>query len=189
MKITFNCALVLLSLIGSASVVAETDKTGFYVGGEFGAIKIKPDVSGAESKSGQSYGAYGGYNFNDWFGLEGTVYASSDFSDNGDDSLTLSSFAVSPKFTFVLNETFSLYGKMGLSFTGMRIDANNDRYIDYFGASFIIGAGVNAALTEHLNLRLGYDYTSVSLDSNDYGGENDIDLDVSRFTLGMHYQF
>ena len=205
MKKMSTAVLAIMAMSGSMMANADTDRTGFYVGGEFGAVKADLDNTD-DSLSGQSYGTYGGYNFNEWFGLEGTLYGTSDLGEDNV-SFNLASFAITPKFTLVLNDTFSLYAKAGLSFvsarteysetkpsfvvTGTRVSiktVTTKKENDHFGAGFVVGAGVNAALTEHLNLRLGYDYTSVDLDSDDFGAP-DIDTDLSRFTLGMHYQF
>lgn len=177
-------ALGIAAIISSANAFATTDRTGFYVGGEIGAIEAK---EGGESESGQSFGAYGGYNFNDWFGLEATLYGTNDLADNDFASVNAAAFSVAPKFTVVLNDTFSLYGKVGVSSVAVVIDSAF-RDVDYSGYGVTVGAGVNAALTESLNLRLGYDYTNVDLDSDDFGAA-DFDVDLSRFTLGMHYQF
>nr|WP_299803139.1 porin family protein [uncultured Shewanella sp.] len=177
-------ALAITAMTASVMANAATDRTGFYVGGELGAVSAKAE---GETESGQSYGVYGGYNFNEWFGLEGTLYATNDLIDNQYASVNAAAFSVTPKFTLVLNDTFSLYGKVGISSVAVVIDAPFSD-IDYSGFGITLGAGVNAALTESLNLRLGYDYTPTDLDSDDFGAE-DFDVDFSRVTLGMHYQF
>ncbi|ACJ27087.1 Outer membrane protein, putative [Shewanella piezotolerans WP3] len=177
-------ALAVLSLTASAYASAETDRVGAYVGGQIGAFSA--DVEG-DSESGQSYGAYGGYNFNEWFGLEGTIYLTNDFVDNEYASVNAASFSVAPKFTLVLNDTFSLYGKIGLASVAVVTDTFI-RDVDYQGFGLTVGAGVNAAVTDKLNIRLGYDFTSAELDSDDFGAQ-DIDMDLSNVTLGMHYQF
>ena len=58
-------SIMLLAVLGftaSTYAAAETERVGAYVGGQIGALSV--DVEG-ESESGQSYGAYGGYNFNE----------------------------------------------------------------------------------------------------------------------------
>ena len=176
--------LAVLGFTASTYAAAGTERVGAYVGGQIGALSV--DVEG-ESESGQSYGAYGGYNFNEWFGLEGTIYLTNDFVDNEFASVYAASFSVAPKFTLVLNDTFSLYGKVGLASVAVVVD-NVIRDIDYQGFGLTAGAGVNAAITDKLNIRLGYDFTAAELDSDDFGAQ-DIDMDLSNVTLGMHYQF
>ncbi|MCL1094405.1 porin family protein [Shewanella kaireitica] len=177
-------ALAVLGLTTSTVASAETDRIGAYVGGQIGAFSA--EVEG-DSESGQSYGAYGGYNFNEWFGLEGTIYLTNDFVDNEFASIHAASFSVAPKFTLVLNDTFSLYGKIGVASVAVVADSFI-RDVDYSGFGLTVGAGVNAAVTDKLNIRLGYDFTSADLDSDDFGTQ-DIDMDLSNVTLGMHYQF
>ncbi|MFT5789319.1 MAG: outer membrane immunogenic protein [Shewanella sp.] len=177
-------ALAVLGLATSNVASAETDRVGAYVGGQIGAFSA--DVEG-DSESGQSYGAYGGYNFNEWFGLEGTLYVTNDFADTEYASINAASFSVAPKFTLVLNDTFSLYGKVGVASVAVVVDSAF-RNIDYSGFGLTVGAGVNAAITDKLNIRLGYDFTSADLDSDDFGAD-DVDMDLSNVTLGMHYQF
>ncbi|MFT5789913.1 MAG: outer membrane immunogenic protein [Shewanella sp.] len=177
-------ALAVLGLATSNVASAETDRVGAYVGGQIGAFSA--DVEG-DSESGQSYGAYGGYNFNEWFGLEGTLYVTNDVVDNEYASVNAGSFTVTPKFTLVLNDTFSLYGKVGVASVAVIMDGVF-RDVDYTGVGLTAGAGVNASLTNNLNIRLGYDYTSADLDSDDFGA-SDFDIDLSNVTLGMHYQF
>ncbi|MCL1058374.1 porin family protein [Shewanella gelidimarina] len=177
-------ALAVLGLTTSHIASAETDRVGAYVGGQIGAFSA--DAEG-DSESGQSYGAYGGYNFNEWFGLEGTLYITNNFVDEDFVDVYAAAFSVAPKFTWVINDTFSLYGKVGVASVAMVID-NPIRDIDYSGFGLTVGAGVNAALTNNLNIRLGYDYTSAELDSDDFG-TSDFDIDLSNVTLGMHYQF
>ncbi|PKG55453.1 porin family protein [Shewanella sp. Choline-02u-19] len=177
-------ALAVLGLAASNIASAETDRIGAYVGGQIGAFSA--DVEG-DSESGQSYGAYGGYNFNEWFGLEGTLYITNNFVDEDFVDVYAASFSVAPKFTWVINDTFSLYGKVGVASVAVIMDGVF-RDVDYTGVGLTAGAGVNAALTNNLNIRLGYDYTSADLDSDDFGA-SDFDIDLSNVTLGMHYQF
>ncbi|QQX79935.1 porin family protein [Shewanella sp. KX20019] len=184
MKKVSIVALAVLGLATSNMASAETDRVGAYVGGQIGAFSA--DIEN-ESDSGQSYGAYGGYNFNEWFGLEGTLYVTNNFVDEDYFDVFAASFSVTPKFTWVINDTFSLYGKVGVASVAMVIDSPI-RDIDYSGFGLTVGAGVNAALTEKLTLRLGYDFTAATLDSDDFGA-GDIDMDLSNVTLGMHYQF
>ncbi|ACJ27088.1 OmpA-like transmembrane region [Shewanella piezotolerans WP3] len=177
-------ALTVLGLIASNAALAETDRVGAYAGGQIGAFSA--DLEGG-SESGQSYGAYGGYNFNEWFGLEGALYLTNDFIDEGEATANALSFSAAPKFTWVINDTFSLYGKVGIASAAIVIESALPD-IDYTGVGLTYGAGVNAAITEKLTVRLGYDFMSATLESDDFDLP-DADVEFSNVTLGMHYQF
>ncbi len=51
----------LVAMMVSGAAMAETDKTGFYVGGALNQVKASGDGDG--STDGVGFGAYGGYNF------------------------------------------------------------------------------------------------------------------------------
>ena len=61
---------------------------------------------------------------------------------------------------------------------------------DFTGFGWTYGVGVNAAVTEHLNIRVSYDVTTGDLDADrSYLGLKDIDTDIKQFAVGVHYQF
>ncbi|MCL1051388.1 porin family protein [Shewanella abyssi] len=175
-------ALAVLGLTASNVASAETDRVGAYVGGQIGAFSA--DVEEL-SESGQSYGLYGGYNFNEWFGLEAVLYGTNDILEEDGISVSATSFSVAPKFTWVINDTFSLYGKVGLASAALVFESGSEE-LDFTGNGVVVGAGINAALTEKLTIRLGYDLTSTTLEIDDLG---DVDAEYSNVTLGMHYHF
>ena len=201
MKEFCGSALVLASLLASTSVVAETDKTGFYVGGDIGSTNLDADDSmlGLYSVDDSAYsvGVYGGYNVNNWFGVEAHLFTTGDYSSQYfgrielDTSATV--FSVAPKFTLVFNDTFSSYVKFGLSYITTTTEAelgNNTYGDDLNGFGTVLGAGITAALTENLNLRLAYEYNSGDLELDDDSvNYDDVSTDLSQFSIGMHYQF
>ncbi len=175
----------LLAVFASSNVAAANEHTGFYVGGSLGQLKLKSEGS---SIDGTGFGAYGGYNFNDWFGLEANMFLSGDLSE-GDADFGAGTFALTPKFTYQINDTFAVYGKVGIASMVAVASPANERDEDFTGFGWVYGVGVNASVTEHLNIRLGYDIVKGELDSEHYDGDKNIDADISNFALGMHYQF
>jgi len=177
-------AVSLLAIFASSNALAANDHTGFYVGGSLGQLKVKADGS----ESGVGFGAYGGYNFNEWFGLEANMFVSGDLGDGGTD-VGAGTFAFTPKFTYQINDTFSVYGKVGISSMAVVVRPDYLRDEDFTGFGWAYGVGVNASMTENLNVRLGYDVVTGELDSEYSNGGQNIDTDISNFALGMHYQF
>ncbi|WP_252007912.1 porin family protein [Ferrimonas sp. SCSIO 43195] len=184
MKRTIGSGLVLLAMLGSSAAMAAVDQTGFYVGGFVSSTTLEVEDF---DKSEAGFGAYGGYNFNEWFGLESTLFVTSDYKLEDEDEAYAAAFTIAPKFTAVINDTFSVYGKLGLASMLVSVDTRlGDQ--DFYGVGFMWGLGVNAALTDNLNLRLGYESMSGDLEHEDFS-RIEIDTDLSQINLGLHYQF
>lgn len=181
MKTLTIVAASLLTVFASSNVVAANDHSGFYVGGSVGQLKLKAE---GNNDSGIGYGVYGGYNFNDWFGLETNMFLSGDLGGNGQDK-GAGYLALTPKFTYQIDDTFSVYGKIGIA--SMAVD--NQRYEDLSGFGVVYGVGINASVTENLNIRLGYDIVKGDLDAYLPFNRKDIHTDISSLALGVHYQF
>lgn len=178
-------AAALLSAFVATQVSAATDTTGFYVGGALN--RVTADAFDG-SETGTGVGVYGGYNFNEWFGLEANLFATGDLGDK-DVDISAGALSFTPKFTAQINDIFSAYAKVGIA----SMAANVDGYgydEDFTGFGWTYGVGVNAAVTEHLNIRVSYDVTTGDLDADrSYLGLKDIDTDIKQFAVGMHYQF
>ncbi|MBT1445257.1 outer membrane beta-barrel protein [Shewanella sp. JM162201] len=181
----------LAAVLVSGSALAEVDKTGFYVGGSLSQVKASGDGDG--SSDGAGFGAYGGYNFNEWFGLESIMFVSGDLGEDGVD-VGAGALTFTPKFTYHFNDTFSAYAKVGVASMALVVDYGSFDQ-DFTGVGLAWGVGINAALTENLNLRLSYDETRGDLDEDSfwfdneyYNGEID-NVKISQVALGLHYQF
>lgn len=167
--------------------------------------------------SGTGFGVYGGYHFNHFFGLEASIFGSGDLGEN-DVDVTATSFTLTPKFTYQINDIVSVFAKFGVAMTTGDIsefstysrsnaDGSYENYYkndaDFDGYGVTYGIGVNVSITEHLNMRLGYDVvkTDLDMDSSDslsiegvvvyehHDRDKNVDTKLSNFTLGMHYQF
>ena len=174
-------ALSLVGLLTSSLAVAGTDTEGFYVGGTLGNANFS---IGDFDESAISFGAYGGYQFNENFALEGTLFTTADFADYG--GLYATSLTFAPKASINVNETFSVFAKLGVASTGMRSEEEGQNF-DASGFGWIWGVGVNAAITEHLHIRVSYDYIDTELEFDEF--DETIDSELSNLTLGLHYQF
>ncbi|QDZ89378.1 porin family protein [Shewanella decolorationis] len=180
-------SLVAVSLL-SALVVGQAsaaDTTGFYVGGALNRVTVD---AFDDSESGTGLGVYGGYNFNEWFGLEANLFATGDLGDK-DVDISAGAFSFTPKFTMQINDMFSAYAKVGVASMAVKVEALGFDE-DFTGFGWTYGVGVNAAVTEHLNVRLSYDVTTGDLDADhNYLNVKNIDTDIKQLAIGVHYQF
>lgn len=181
--------LTLLCALTSMPTLAATEYSGFFIGG--GVSNVDLDIKYIdEDFSGTGFTLYGGYNFTQWFGLEAAISAATDLGDSSSD-LTAAAFTVTPKFSLVLNDTVTLFAKAGIASVALNDDYYDDGWdsdADFSGIGYTLGTGANFAVTEHLNIRLSYEYISAELDA-DSNYYSDIDTELSVFNLGLHYQF
>ena len=185
--------LAVISALSANSAIAATDYTGFYIGG--GGSNIDLDIKHVnEDLSANGATLYGGYNFSDWMGIEGTLTAATGLGKNGLD-LSIATFSVGPKFTFILSDKVSVFTKVALASTALEDDSNDwdddwdwEDEADWSGFGYSLTAGVHFAMTDKLNLRLSYEYTDTELDA-DSRYDSDLDGELNIVTLGLHYQF
>ncbi|MCL1125927.1 outer membrane protein [Shewanella surugensis] len=187
--------IILLSLLLlSTLAVAKPQYPGFYVGGDIGTTRLSfDDLSGSDSAV--SFGAYGGYNVNEWFGIEGHLYGTTDYSDVNGENINAGVFSVTPTFTLNFNDMFSGYLKGGISYIDISFEQDTAYWGTYTndltGIGYVLGAGVDAAVSEHIVIRLAYEFTSGDLefDNNYYYYDRNYQTNLSQFSLGVHYLF
>lgn len=165
--------------------LSTSDDSGFYLGGAINKTELSSDDVN-DSTDATGFGIYGGYQFNDWFGLESNLFA----ADIGEDSIdaAVGALTFTPTFTARINETFSVFAKVGIASMAVVVES----YYDDFTASgigFTYGVGLNAALTENLNLRVSFDISKGDLDIDEYGYIDNLDAEIEQLALGLHYQF
>lgn len=174
-------ALTLLGVFASTSAVAGPYHKGWYLGGMAGSGKLS---AGDFNESAASFGAYGGYTFNKDFAIESTIFSTTNLAENGD--LTAGSATIAAKLHHSVNKTYSIYLKLGLAATKvMAEDDGMDE--DFDGTGWMWGAGINAEVSEHINIRLGYESIYTEVDSDNM--EENIEADLAMIYLGVDYQF
>ncbi|MBR9728352.1 porin family protein [Shewanella intestini] len=188
-SLSIAAAAVVISM--SAPALAEQAPThnsdnGFYVGGSVSQMTLK-DSDDHHSESGAGVGVYGGYQFNHWFALEANLAVSGDLNDNSDTDITAGTLAITPVFTYQFNDVLAAYAKVGVASMAVVADPNYSDDITYSGIGFAYGAGIKAALTDNLYLRVSYDISTGNVEDDD--SNDDFDVDIKQFALGMHYQF
>ncbi|WP_345742555.1 porin family protein [Shewanella algicola] len=183
---TTLCAVLAAPAFANTDTHSSTsDNNGFYIGGAINKTELgSGDTSGSADATG--FGIYGGYQFNDWFGLESNFFA----ADVGEDGLDVVAGALTftPTFTARFNETLSVFAKVGVASMAVVVDGYGEDFTAS-GFGFSYGIGLNAAITENLNLRLSYDMSKGDLDIDEYGYIDDIDTEIEQLALGLHYQF
>lgn len=208
-RLLMSCCL-LASINSFAETNPGTDHTGWYIGGALGANKSEfevDDFSFSEDTFGHQ--VYGGYNFNQWFGIEASFFLSGDVSDNesGVRDAYFSSISIAPKVTIPISPQFSFFAKIGLTqlayteeYSRRYYDYYDDDWYDYYDrrqswtdqvTSYT--AGVEWSITNHLKLRAMYDYVSGTIEEDDYDYYDfyldELDVTLKTFSIGAHYQF
>ncbi|MCW8336403.1 outer membrane beta-barrel protein [Vibrio paucivorans] len=131
------------------------------------------------------YGIYGGYQFNDWFGLEGGVtnYGSISASyTNGYTEADVSGADLTAKFSVGLIDNVDLYAKVGTAyqFIDRKLSWSDDTEPSgWVGTSSV---GVDYALFDRWSVRAEYQFISETNDS--YSASN-----IHFTSLGVTYRF
>jgi outer membrane immunogenic protein len=211
-KLVISTALLVTSFSSFSQETAQemaSDNVGWYVGGLVG--QVSSEFGGGPKEDDTKFGIYAGYNFTSWFGLEGVlfrakqgIYANSYFNPT-----SMLSFSVTPKFTLAINDAFALYAKVGLSVItystdyiyyqqnadyndfGPRNSANRADGDAWGGGGETLGVGAEFRIAKGVRLRLAYDYVDAEIENLDYDYyyEDDLDVELSQASLGIHYQF
>jgi OmpA-OmpF porin, OOP family len=167
---------LLAVLIGAATFGAQAQDTGFYVGAGAGQSFVD---EGSYDDEDTAFSAFGGYQFNRWFGLEaGYVDLGKLEPDVAGQSLEASSAYLSAVGTLPFTEKFSGYAKAGLQrwdldtaipgLTGTRDDNGTDP---------TYGVGLQYRFTDAFALRGEYSRFEVE------------DLDVDLAQLQVRFDF
>lgn len=177
------------------------DWNGTYVGGEVGYGFGRYNVNGTAGKQhfdkdGVVGGIYGGYNY--MVTPDVLVGAEADLG-----------IGPSAKFTYGGTPTKvdngiggSIRGRVGYAFdnvlvygtTGLAVGQGkasfNGGSDDNTHVGFVVGAGVEAALTDNIIARAEYTYTDMDKKTYTVGGQSEkADLDGSVISLGLGYKF
>lgn len=209
-KIYTKAALALMVTtagLQASHVVADEmssarDNRGWFVGGTLSYAEGETEAGNVKllDEEGIGFGVYGGYNFNEWFGLEGSSFQSENMAgdSSGLDSAEFFTLSFMPKLTVNFNDSFGIYFKAGptfVNYTEEYYDYEGDYWDDEFDWSEVIlgaGIGTEISIQDGVKLRLSYDYVSGNLDENwyDWDAPNErVDVTLGRFSLGAHYQF
>lgn len=159
-RITF----LALAMLAGGSAWAE----GFYAGAGIGITQIE-DEEGGLSFEDNPFGwrLIAGYDFNENFAIEGSYIDSGEAEDSVqgvDVEAELTAFTVSAVGLLPLNDTTTLFGKLGLysgesevSAAGLSEDDDED--------GLTVGGGVRFRTTDQLTIRAEFDWFDTDLDT------------------------
>ena len=201
--------LVAVALAGSPLASAQV-----YVGGSFGQSMTKFDgsdwdrvialskASGAREKTTKTaYQIFAGYNFNEYFAVEGGYadFGKPSFSmfQLGDpDEATFyekkTAWFLAGKGTLPINEQFNVFGKLGVTQNRTEMDLNFTDKGDVMSAEsrrtgVLYGVGAEYKVTKQLGLRLEYD--DFGKFGSQYSASGTGRTKTTMWSLGMAYTF
>lgn len=173
-----------LALLISGVVHAATDNP-WYVGARIGGTNYDSfdgALDGAESnfeRDDWGGGAFIGYNYNSWLGVEGgyTYLGQADFK-NGNSGFEVHGLDLVGKFTWSAAPSFDVFGKLG----GYIFDADNGvNNQDENGFSPTVGVGAEYFFNDDLSTRIEYQYY------NQVGGSKPGESDIHFYGFSLVY--
>ncbi|WP_077755439.1 porin family protein [Shewanella psychrophila] len=181
----FNSLLTAGMLLVTVTTPAFAAKDlGFYLGGQVNNTAIEDNI-GNFDESAVGLGVYGGYNFNDSFGIEASIFATDSFVDEMD--FRMAAMTISPVIRHAFTDNITAYLKAGLV---VNRTYSNDDDVDesYEGTGWLFGAGVDVTLTESLALRVFYEASETDPESDERDNYF-ADISLKQYGIGLHYRF
>jgi len=206
---------VLVSVCFSVAAWAEVDHHGLYVGGGAGKVKWAGEYAKGvhlyqttqNLEGGVGAGSvYWGFNFNRIIGLEMDMFVTRDMAETNRYEAQLVQINVGPRVYLPIGERFALSFKMAVAGnaygeTWRRSTTNNgEKKLFWSGGSMTFGLGAHYAVTNNIHLRMTYDMSNpernlrpaeddVDNGSGGFWQQPQLDLEIRKAMVGMHYQF
>ncbi|OOF02319.1 hypothetical protein BZG79_14270 [Salinivibrio sp. MA427] len=171
-------------LLAVAPAAYAQQDSGLYMGGRIGPSFLEDSCVSDTDCGDQELGAgiITGYDFNDWFALEGTYdylgRFDTEFDTFGKASGDLTALTLAPKLSYHVKPDTALYGKVGGAMWNFNSNAGDRDDVSLMGA-----IGVDHQATDKLNLRLEYQHI------NDMDDGYFSSVDNNLVTVGMTYHF
>jgi len=193
-SITVLGALTALAL--TASVQANQDVSGFYIGGGFGSTNVDLDETGAiydEDTDGTTLKFIGGYQFNRIVAIEaqytqyGEVTPDKGYKVNGKlYTWDATSFSVSANLGYTFQNGLRPFGIIGLS--SLDLDESFKTFKDDRATALHIGLGLEytPAALSGVSFRVGYEADSFTIDN---GRSADTDVVIGSAYVAATYKF
>jgi OOP family OmpA-OmpF porin len=200
-KLLLVGALVLNGLVAASQALAQ----GFYIGAGGGSTDFDSDIaaglitSGTVDKSSSGYKLFVGYEFNQYFGVEGAYVDLGKASYSGTyfgapvtgGTVEVWGLNLSAVGTYPLNSTFAVFGKVGLfAWEAKSKDTTGGiAFSDTVsGGDFSFGAGLSVRFTK--NLRASVEWERFGLTGYDYGYGDGFDLgNADLLSVSVSYKF
>jgi opacity protein-like surface antigen len=194
-------AKTLLSIATAASITSlvsfhsqaqeasfDVKESGFYVGGNYGYLRIEGDDDFDEDNS--VWQGLAGYQFNRWVAIEGSYI---DFGDYGSEFIGAKTdgYTAALKGMIPLSERFTIYAKVGQLWSETEVTAGSLGQ-EFDDESLFAGAGLSYAITESLSINAEYSVYDTELDADEAFDDIDdvnFETDLKQATLGIVYRF
>lgn len=164
LAMSMAAALTVTSFAASAAI-NNTWYIGIQGGWAHTFLDNSSDIDDSDNNA-WGYGAYVGYNFTDWFALEGAYKGFSDFGldvNGSDHELNMWGPELALRFAYPLDKNGSdIYFRAGAAWTFTR---DGHKQQDQFDP--LLGLGVQWAINKRFALRAGYDFYFNAYDPDD----------------------
>ncbi|QUX93214.1 porin family protein [Marinomonas sp. A3A] len=180
-----SIAIASFSAAVKAEDMAAENNSGFYVGGNYGYLKVENDDD-FDDDNDVAQGIVG-YRFNSFLALEGSYI---DFGSYGNSaaSAETTGYTAALKGTIPITQTVEIFAKAGQLWhdTDYNIASVKGSSDD---KSLFAGAGVNFKVTENLLVNAQYTWYDVDLDADNVDSDSDFDSDFQQASVGAEYRF
>lgn len=194
MKKNFLALSIASALLVASTVASAAVSDSFTLGVRGGFANADMNISNPDlfedSNSGFNYGVYGGYHFNDYFGLEIGYNVFDGFSvkdrlgNTGD--FKIHGPEIAARLAYPLSSTGSdLFFRAG----GMYAFSDSDFSSGHDTFAPLIGLGVQFMATENVGFRLGYDRYFDVYDAGSNDADQGLDVDLDNVYLAFQYVF
>lgn len=169
------------------------DWSGVYLGAMLGYTWAEYSVEGLGDIDDNGYvaGAYTGYNFQSGslvFGIEGDFAAAGLDETSGGTTLETDMIgSVRGRVGYAFDRILA-YGTGGVAFANVTAD-DGTVSDDNWHSGYVLGAGVEAAMTDHILARVEYLYSDFGEETYDLTADTDADLTSHTIRAGLGYKF
>lgn len=171
-----------LACLTGTGLAQAADNKGFYMGGDVGysSNNLKSPTAPAVStdKTSTSWGAYGGYQFNQYFATELGVTRLGSTSIAGGDSHS-TSYSLDAIGRLPLNDKFAVYGRLG----GAYNERSYSNYADNSATGLKVGLGAEYAIDKNWALRTELTRFNNLPTQSTYGDASNV------LSVGVKYRF
>ncbi|WP_045492464.1 OmpA family protein [Vibrio hyugaensis] len=178
------------STLGEVRSASTQPPSHFYLGGRLGGASFQ-DACGSEAYvcNDETFGGgiYGGYQFNDWFALEGGVtdYGKPDARYDAAARVSADTFGaeLSAKLSYSLSSEWTLFGRLGASYQDIEKVSDLSKKQSSQDWNTLVALGVNYRLSPQWSLRSEYQFI------DGIGDGRVLQSDLHFTSLGLTYHF
>ncbi|ETX10108.1 membrane protein [Marinomonas ushuaiensis DSM 15871] len=168
-----------------SSIDSTENNSGFYVGGNYGYLKVESDDDFDDSND-VSQGIIG-YRLNPFIALESSYI---NFGRYGSDlaNAETTGYTAAVKGTIPLSQTVEVFAKAG------QLWHETDYNVTSFSGSsddksLFAGAGVNFKVTENFLVNAQYTWYDVDLEADNVSSDSKFETDFNQASVGAEYRF